>query len=352
MDYAHSQAEASAYAEAALSLMQERGVPANPNNFTLWYGYFSGDFPDLKQALDILLSSSEPISEEVSAQIFRKFCAHPLEAVPLHLIAEKMETEVATAVAALEQACRNAATYNQSLELATGQMAQIPNMSGLINLMTALLTQTRAMSHQSRDVERQLRQSWSEVTHLREQLEGARREAMTDALTGLANRKMFDFVLRESASEAMESHEPLSLLLLDIDHFKMFNDTYGHHVGDQVLKLLASVLRESLKGQDTAARYGGEEFAVLLPRTEIDDAVKVAEKIRQRVAGKVIIHRKSQEQLGRVNVSIGVAMFAFGEPLRRFVERADRGLYRAKRGGRNCVVSEISDDQNPVALSG
>jgi diguanylate cyclase len=350
MDYAHSRAEAGAYAEAALSLMQEREIPSNPNNFTLWYGYFSGDFPDLKQALDILLSSSEHITEEISAQIFRKFCAHPLEAVPLHLIAEKMETEVATAVVALEQACRNAATYNQSLELAHGQMSQVPNMSGLINLMTALLTQTRAMAHQSRDVERQLRQSWSEVTHLREQLEGARREAMTDALTGLANRKMFDFVLRESAAEAMETHEPLSLLLLDIDHFKVFNDTYGHHVGDQVLKLLASVLRESLKGQDTAARYGGEEFAVLLPRTEIEDAAKVAEKIRQRVAGKVIIHRKSQEQLGRVNVSIGVAMFAFGEPLRRFVERSDRALYRAKRSGRNCVVTEMADEQNQVAL--
>jgi len=173
MDYAHSKAEAGAYAEAALSLMQEREIPSNPNNFTLWYGYFSGDFPDLKQALDILLSSSESITEEISAQIFRKFCAHPLEAVPLHLIAEKMETEVATAVVALEQACRNAATYNQSLELAHGQMSQVPNMNGLINLMTALLTQTRAMAHQSRDVERQLRQSWSEVTHLREQLEGA-----------------------------------------------------------------------------------------------------------------------------------------------------------------------------------
>lgn len=352
MEYAHSSAEASAYAEAALSLMHERQIPPNPNNFTLWYGYFSGDFPDLKQALDLLLSSPDQISEDVSAQIFRKFCSHPLEAVPLHLIAEKMEGELATAVAALEQSCRNAATYNQSLEVAQGQMLQVPNVQGLVTLMTALLAQTRAMSQQSRDVEKQLRHSWSEITHLREQLEGARREAMTDALTGLANRKMFDFVLRETAAEAMETHEPLSLLLLDIDHFKVFNDTYGHHVGDQVLKLMGSVLRESLKGQDTAARYGGEEFAVLLPRTSLEDATKLAEKIRQRVAGKVIIHRKSQEQLGRVNVSIGVSMFVFGEPLRRFVERADRALYRAKRGGRNCVVSEPADDQNQLALGG
>lgn len=350
MEYTHSVEEAGAYSDAAQDLMRERRIPAHPNNYTLWYNYFSDEHPGLKQALDMLLSSQEPISEERGSIMFRKFCAHPFEAVPLHLIAEKMETEVATAVAALEQACNNAASYNESLEAAQGQITKVPNMSGLIQLMTTLLTQTRAMSHQSRDVEKQLRQSWSEVSQLREQLEGARKEAMTDALTGLANRKMFDFVMRESAAEAMETGEKLSILMLDIDHFKVFNDTYGHHVGDQVLKLLASVLRESLKGQDTAARYGGEEFVVVLPRTSVIDAAKVAEKIRQRVAGKVVIHRKTQEQLGRVHVSIGVTSFMFGEPLRRFIERADRALYRAKRNGRNCVMIEEVEEQNRVAL--
>ncbi len=144
----------------------------------------------------------------------------------------------------------------------------------------------------------------------------------------------------------MDTGEALSLLLLDIDHFKQFNDTYGHTIGDHVLKLLATTLRESIKGQDTAARYGGEEFAVILPRTAAADACKLAENIRQRVTSKSVVNRKTGGTFGRVNVSIGVAEMRLGEPIRRFVERADQALYTAKRTGRNRVVS--ADDAGPL----
>jgi diguanylate cyclase len=138
----------------------------------------------------------------------------------------------------------------------------------------------------------------------------------------------------------METGQHLCLLLFDIDHFKKFNDSFGHNIGDQVLKLLASVLRESVKGQDTAVRYGGEEFAVILPNTEIKGAFTVAENIRRRIIGKELIDRKSGDRLGRITVSAGVAQFAPGEPLRELVERTDRALYAAKNSGRNRVVSE------------
>jgi diguanylate cyclase len=160
---------------------------------------------------------------------------------------------------------------------------------------------------------------------------------------------MLDFVLREAAIEAMDTGDPLSLLLLDIDHFKQFNDTYGHTIGDQVLKLLGGTLRDSIKGQDTAARYGGEEFAVILPRTAATDAAKLAENIRQRITNKSVVNRKTGGTLGRVSVSIGVAQMRLGEPIRRFVERADQALYTAKRTGRNRVVSAEGGGESPLA---
>jgi diguanylate cyclase len=174
---------------------------------------------------------------------------------------------------------------------------------------------------------------------------------MTDALTAIANRKMFDFMLREAAIESVESGEPLCLLFLDIDHFKQFNDNFGHAVGDQVLKLLAAVLKETCKGQDTPARYGGEEFAVILPRTGIDNAARLAENIRERIASKPIVNRKTGEQLGRVQVSIGAAEFAWGEPVRSLVERADKALYQAKNTGRNRVVVSRSEPGARKALA-
>jgi diguanylate cyclase len=351
MHYQHSLELARDYADQAIECMRDRNITPHPNNFTIWYSYASGEYPDLAQVLDILIDNNQEFSEERNASVFNKFCANPFEALPMHMIAEKMESELAAAMALLQQAGDSAAKCGDTIEKATQEVRSVRRAEDLLGLLNAVLTQTRAMSKQSRDVEGQLRRSWAECSHLKEELAGARQEAMTDALTGLSNRKMFDFALRETAMEAMESGETLSILFLDIDHFKAFNDSFGHSVGDQVLKLLATVLRDTCKGQDTPARYGGEEFAVILPRTRLHDAARLAESIRCRVAGKTVVHRKTGEHMGRVQVSIGVAEFVFGEPLRQLVERADRALYEAKRTGRNRVVVEEAPKEKRLAFS-
>jgi diguanylate cyclase (GGDEF) domain len=341
MEFSHSLDQAEEFARDALSLMRQREIVPHPNNYTVWYSYASHEYPDLNQALEIVLDSKNRFSEAEVRSVFRGFCASPFDAIPVHLIADKMEAELSTVLAAVDTAAHATATYGASLEEASDVMEAMRCSKDLRLLILAILRKTRVVARQSRDIEQQLRQSLTEIGHLRQELEGARLEAMTDALTGLANRKMFDFALREVALEAMESDTPLSLIMLDIDHFKSFNDTYGHAIGDQVLKLLAVTLKECVKGQDTAARYGGEEFAVILPRTVMKDAAALAEGIRTRVANKSVVHRRTGDQLGRVSVSIGVAQFTFGEPLRKFVERADQALYFAKRGGRNRVACEV-----------
>ena len=205
------------------------------------------------------------------------------------------------------------------------------------------------MALQSLELEKQLHASSSEVARLKLELDGARREALVDGLTGLGNRKMFDCVLRKAATAATESREPLSLLLVDVDHFKKFNDAFGHCIGDQVLRVVALMLAENIKGQDTAARYGGEEFTIVLPRTTGADARKLAESFRQRICEKRLIIRKTGKDLGQVSVSIGVAEFTFVEPLSQFIERADRALYMAKQTGRNRVV--VAEDSDKLAVT-
>lgn len=227
--------EALAIASSALKIMSERNIAPTPNNFTVWYSYFCGSRPDLNQALAILLDSGCEFSPERNAQIFAKYCTAPFEAVPMHLIAERMEAELSTVLSTVDRVGRGAADYGRTLERAQGALiAPLPS-DAVVEVLSRVLEQTRAMRQQSRDLERQLKDSLTEVNRLRDQLEEARREAMTDGLTGIANRKMFDFVLRQAALDGMESGDPLSLLMLDIDHFKQFNDTHGHHVGDQVL---------------------------------------------------------------------------------------------------------------------
>jgi diguanylate cyclase len=140
---------------------------------------------------------------------------------------------------------------------------------------------------------------------------------------------------------AMEVGENLCLVMIDIDHFKRFNDTYGHPMGDQVLRLVARVIADNVKGRDTPARYGGEEFAVILPNTSLADAATVAEQLRRAVSKRRVTRRDTMQDLGSVTMSLGVSQFRPGEQLQHFIDRADAALYQAKRAGRDRVLSEL-----------
>jgi len=172
----------------------------------------------------------------------------------------------------------------------------------------------------------------------------AMRLALTDPLTGLGNRKYFDRMIDTAVQNALANGEPLSLLMFDIDHFKSFNDSYGHLTGDQVLRLVGMSLRQTIKGQDITARYGGEEFAVVLPNTALRQALTVADHIRRAVMAKELKKKSTGEILGRVTISVGVSVLKAGDDTDALIERADSCLYAAKRNGRNRVVCEIDPE--------
>jgi diguanylate cyclase len=138
----------------------------------------------------------------------------------------------------------------------------------------------------------------------------------------------------------METDEPLSILMIDIDHFKKFNDSFGHQVGDQVLRLVAKVLQDSVREGDLAARYGGEELMAMLPGATVDICANVAERIRRRISEARLTRRATGEEISSVTVSIGVAQFRLAESAEAMIERCDRALYEAKRSGRNQTVTD------------
>lgn len=348
MEFSHSLEEANAVAETALGMMRQRDIPPHPHNYSLWYSYACRENPQLNQALEFIFTTRQRPSEEEVHAVFRTFCASAPETVPVQLVADRMEAELATVLAAAETTANAACSYGSSLEEASDVVEYMRTGKDLRLLILAILRETRAIAKQSRGLGEQLRQSLQEVGRLRQQLGVLRLEEMTDALTGLANRKMFDHILGEAAREAIASETPLSVFMLDIDHFKTFNAAHGNTTGDQVLKLLAVTLKQSLKGQDTVARYDGGEFAIILPRTRLRDAAALAEGIRQRVASKCVVHLRTGDQLGRVSVSIGVAQFNFDEPLHKFLARANHALHFAKRFGRNRVVGDSDSGSLPL----
>jgi diguanylate cyclase len=185
-------------------------------------------------------------------------------------------------------------------------------------------------------LETRLSDSSREVNRLRKHLDQVRMEAMTDALTNLANRKSFD--------EALDGHcdgnddKALTLAVVDIDHFKRFNDTWGHQTGDQVLRYVASVLARIGRPPRLAARYGGEEFGLLFPGESAVAVERILNEARQEIASRVLKRRSTNEDLGAVTISAGIAQREFGEDGFDLVDRADKALYESKNNGRNKVT--------------
>jgi diguanylate cyclase (GGDEF)-like protein len=179
-------------------------------------------------------------------------------------------------------------------------------------------------------VQLELESNYRVIEELNANLE---RLAATDALTGLPNRRAFEEMLQAQIEISASCREPVSLLILDVDHFKLYNDAYGHVEGDELLKELADAIRDEVRETDLAARYGGEEFAVLLPMTDADRAAVIAERVRAHLEAHPFVH-------GGITVSIGVATLSGRESIqpRDLVVSADQALYEAKAAGRNRVV--------------
>jgi diguanylate cyclase (GGDEF)-like protein len=167
---------------------------------------------------------------------------------------------------------------------------------------------------------------------LTEELE---RLATTDALTGLPNRRQLMTAMETEVLRAGRAGRPLSLALLDVDRFKAINDTHGHPVGDDVLRVVAEELRRVTRGGDLLGRFGGEEFAIIMPETDIDQAHRACERLRRAIARRILHYPNGTS--GRVTVSSGVAVLTGGEGCDHLVSRADGALYQAKAGGRNLV---------------
>ena len=179
-----------------------------------------------------------------------------------------------------------------------------------------------------------------ELAEIRSQIQAARLEAMSDSLTGLANRVSFEEHLQAELKAADETLGPLSILLVDIDDFRGFNQSHGDLVGDHLLKLVARLITRNIKGRDRAARIGGDEFAIILSQTEACDAEVVAEQIRKVAAASEITNRARTLSYGHFALSVGVAGYRPGESPATLVQRADQALRRAKTTGRNRVCGE------------
>ncbi len=338
-------------AGAALAQITTHGQPADPRSYALWYKFAAGDSGLLCAAVNSRLDRSGTLSSNDIDELHNAHVSPTDVSAKVDKLGARVADEIEQVMTTLEAAEGSASNYSANLARVSRRLGTARDREGVRALVESLAAAAKEMATTNVKLQDQMQAMWEEVAQLRRELETVRTESLTDALTSLGNRKFFDAALEKSIAECHAGNEPLSLLLADIDHFKTINDTFGHVVGDRVLRFVGSTLKDTITGKDIAARYGGEEFAVIMPRTPLRAAVETADQLRLAVMKAELVRRSTGEKQTRLTISIGVAALHARTSPQALIEAADICLHAAKRSGRNCVIGE-RDERLLTAMAG
>ena len=343
-NYTDNPEQSAAFSKEALRLIEEKRLPPTPRNYEVWYAYASRQNYQLTEALDVTISQDKKLNQTEIDKLYQDHLAGPETASKVEEVTQKMSGEIEQVMESIQTASGNTAAYSESLQRVAEKLDNVVDDKALKLVVETLAVATNEMDQNNKQLEEQLKHSDQQIMALNQNLEAVKTESLTDQLTGIPNRKYFDEQLHALSAEADHDQTEFCLLFGDIDRFKKFNDTFGHQTGDQVLRLVARSLKANLKGRDVAARYGGEEFAVLLPQTNLQAAITVANQIRESLSSKELIKKTTGENLGTITMSFGAARYQIGEDLNNLVSRADTCLYAAKDAGRDQVKCETDPD--------
>jgi diguanylate cyclase len=328
------------YAALAFERIVHSRLPADPEIYEVWYEYMRGQMPALNQAIDAIIARDQPMTRDDLSQLRDQFFSSGRIIDSIDTVGQGVDCTIANVLTFLDAAAWSNDNFVASLAGASENLQQSADHSALVTIIETLAAATAEVEARNRDLSACLTSSMREIADLQKSLSAVRAESMTDALTTLANRKHFDKALDSAVAQYRSDGQAFSLLLCDVDHFKQFNDTFGHLTGDRVLTLVGTTLKQSVRGQDTPARYGGEEFAIILPGTLLRQALAVGENVRKAVSKCELVKRSTGESLGRVTISVGIAEIQDGDTAQSLIERADNCLYQAKRLGRDRTIAE------------
>lgn len=329
-------------AELALSQIKALRHPAYPRVYEVWYIYAAGHDRSFNQAIQDLLALNGRLTVADLDVLYDTHLSPQRVTDRVDKAGTKAIDEFEAVGTVVDSAIGSSRSHSSILEMAISQLHDTVDTETVHAIAEVLLARTADMAKSYHSVMAQLQTRKDEIAGLKEGLDEIRREARLDPLTSMLNRRHFDQALVEAVGYAHDNGEGLSLMMADVDHFKTFNDRFGHLTGDQVLRLVASAIRQNTSGRHVAGRFGGDEFALFLPTVSQADAQNIADTIRGVVAKNELMKRSSGETLGRVTLSVGIALLRDGDTPTTLVERADACLYTAKREGRDQVVCEAA----------
>lgn len=328
-----------------INKMTENDVVPTPKNYHLWFTHSAQSDLNLSKVINNMIAKKMPFNEELNEKLYEKFFSAEKELKAIVETGATFQMELKKIIGVLKEVGNDSSEHTQALMEHMGKLSDFEGSSELKDIIQVVISDTDKIREQSEKLESKLEQSTVKIDGLQSNLENARMESRTDALTNIGNRKYFEEQMNKNMTAFNNEGQDLCLILCDIDYFKKFNDSFGHQVGDQVLKVVAHVIKKELGELGAAARYGGEEFAIILPKAKLSDGEKLAEKIRTVISQRIIKNKNTGANFGRITMSFGVANAAPGITIEDLIQKSDSALYLAKSNGRNLVQSELELDQ-------
>ncbi len=317
-----------------MNFMIRNNILITPKNYERWFFVFCHIVESGKELNDLEILGlfkeiyDEPYDEVREHKDDVKISNPKGFVKKLNHIAESIDKKLLEIINSLDR-------HNDSLENHTESLIESREEAKdqMLHSINKILEELNELKRENKELTRELKQYHKDVVMLQEELKIAKTEAEMDFLTGLVNRRRFERAVLEMLNDLQTKNYPFSLVILDIDDFKSINDKYGHAVGDTVLKEIAAILKTFLRANAISSRIGGEEFAVILPGSDLEQAIHIAERLR-----KAIENRSFNLDDIRVTASLGVAEAKKSDTLETLFERADMALYEAKKSGKNCTV--------------
>lgn len=324
-----------------VEMFEEQGINPSPLNYYIWYRYLKGDLPAFRQEMDAILNDPFGYSDRAGRRLYNEYLKED-EQSTVNDLDKAFRRLIDIMVRKVNAWSEKLEKHTDELDRCTTELSA-PDLDAkkVQDITKSVLNAAQTMKQSSLAFQKEMYDSSEEMRELRQQLVEAQAEALQDELTEIGNRKMFNNKLEELITTYQNKPNQLSIIIADIDHFKNFNDTYGHLVGDSILRVFANIMKKLLQEGEIVCRYGGEEFVILLPEATTEEAKQRAEKIRITLENTHLKRKDQNKPISTITSSFGVASFDGHEEGEALVSRADEALYLAKNSGRNQVITEL-----------
>lgn len=344
--YPESHEESEIKAKKAFNKIKLHALKCHPNNFAIWYEFYSDRRKDLQVKIDQYEKNEKNIDDKICEDLYVEFFTYQKEHENVLDISGKITDSIDSIADQVNAVLKSSSDLDKSLEYTTSKMETVSTITELKEIVSDLIEKNKGVYEQNKKFKELAEKTSNEILELKKELEDSYVKGATDSLTGLGNYKLFQKKLIYFCDIARTSNSSLCVLFVDIDNFNVFNKNHGLKNGDLVLRFLARILVKIFGDESFIARSANDEFAIILPKEDLKSARDKGERIRMLLAQNNIINKATGEDLGKIAVSIGLADYNNEGSLHLFLERVKSALFVARKSGCNRTICQNKKKNN------